>query len=602
MPLDGLLLSMFELFTSNATNEASNKLKNGDVANEAFSEIIKRDLHYIKTKLHNLSKIDLCSSFDNMEEGFLQLFECFYEVQRNEECKEASNNDDSQSTCIATRYELSSEIQRSKVFELARDRFKESNKKVTEAFNIKKSTLEDRIFAIIVKIVAQIFECPEHPTNIINLCLTYIERLHQLDGVREMFSVFIGGGFKSRLKKSQRKENMKSVILLNHHLYQFIARINNNHDHLSTWPIIELRDGKVFNSMCDWGKIFTLEDWGKELIESSREMGKMKAIMFQIMKKMIENLHVQVLTSPNEGMLNPVRGDILIADGLKGESSKSFEIFSWKEEKWFDIASMKNKHNNASSFIYNDNLFVVGGFLCKSIETLNLNQLPLTWKTFPQELPCEYFSHQTVVYKQQILHIGGYGADKGASALISEIQITDSTSDVLKQLCQMPEPRKDHGAEIVDDKVLIFGGRRKFAEDAVSSVLEFDPRTLTFKEMPPLPHPLYGMATVRWRDQVVLLGGRNDGREILSSVIMYDSKTGKITVLPSMLERRLRCCAVITGDTIAVMGGMIEKIERLKSVECFEMGSSSSWTYLPSMNEPRAEAIAEFLPSGQKYV
>ena len=82
---------------------------------------------------------------------------------------------------------------------------------------------------------------------------------------------------------------------------------------------------------------------------------------------------------------------------------------------------------------------------------------------------------------------------------------------------------------------------------------------------------------------------------------MYDCKTGKITVLPSMLEKRWGCCAVITGNTIVVMGGMNEKGERLKSVECFTMGGSK-WEYLPAMNKDRWYAVAEVLPSTRKYV
>ncbi|XP_046841991.1 uncharacterized protein LOC124436108 [Xenia sp. Carnegie-2017] len=108
------------------------------------------------------------------------------------------------------------------------------------------------------------------------------------------------------------------------------------------------------------------------------------------------------------------------------------------------------------------------------------------------------------------------------------------------------------------------------------------------------------MATVRWRDQVVLLGG-NDGREALNSVVMYDINNGKITFLPSMLEKRYGCCAVITDDTIIVMGGVNDKGEYLKSVECLKMGSNFSWTYLPSMKKPRSQAIAEVLPFGPKY-
>ena len=82
---------------------------------------------------------------------------------------------------------------------------------------------------------------------------------------------------------------------------------------------------------------------------------------------------------------------------------------------------------------------------------------------------------------------------------------------------------------------------------------------------------------------------------------MYDCKTGKITVLPSMLEKRFGCCAVITGNTIGVMGGTNEKMEDLKSVECFTIGGST-WQYLPDMNKDRFWAVAEVLPSTRKYV
>jgi hypothetical protein len=82
---------------------------------------------------------------------------------------------------------------------------------------------------------------------------------------------------------------------------------------------------------------------------------------------------------------------------------------------------------------------------------------------------------------------------------------------------------------------------------------------------------------------------------------MYDCKTGKTTALPSMLENRKSCCAVITGNIIVVMGGVNEKHEDLSSVECFTMGGST-WEYLPAMNKARDGAVAEVLPPTRKYV
>jgi hypothetical protein len=162
----------------------------------------------------------------------------------------------------------------------------------------------------------------------------------------------------------------------------------------------------------------------------------------------------------------------------------------------------------------------------------------------------------------------------------------------------MPQPRVFHGAEAFEDKVLILGGED--GDDVLDSVLEFDPEKNECKELPLLPHPIQGMATVRWRDQVVVLGGRDKDGQVLNDVFMYDCKTGKITALPSMLEKRSDCCAVITGNTIVVMGGENDD-EFFSSVECFTMGGST-WKYLPSMNKNRFQAFAEVLPSTRKCV
>ena len=122
--------------------------------------------------------------------------------------------------------------------------------------------------------------------------------------------------------------------------------------------------------------------------------------------------------------------------------------------------------------------------------------------------------------------------------------------------------------------------------NTLDSVLEFDVKKNQVKKMARLPCALLGMATVRWRDKVVVLGGRDGEDNTLNDVYMYDCKTGKITALPPMLEKRYLCCAVITGDTIVVMVGMNENCHNLSSVECFTMGGST-WEYLPAMNEAR---------------
>ncbi len=347
-----------------------------------------------------------------------------------------------------------------------------------------------------------------------------------------------------------------------------------------------------------------VKDTKDNLDKVNKDVDEIKAMMTQILEKLNMLELANELPSPAEGMLNSPREEILIAGGYGDYGSnpgKSTEIYSWEKKCWLEVSPMSEDHKGASSFIYNDQLFVVGGEHSKTIETLDLNELPLKWTKFRAELPYACSVHQTVVYQQNVINIGGYNYDKREySNVISELQITQLTSPcTIKKLCQMPEPRGYHGAEVFEDKVLILGGYT--AGNTTDSVLEIDPKRNECKEMPKLPFPLKRMATVRWRDEVVVLGGLDKDNQELNDVFMYNSKTGKTTALPSMLEKRWCCCAVITGNTIVVMGGVNEKGEYLSSVECFTMGSST-WECLPAMNKARWRAVAEVLPSTRKYV
>ena len=111
-----------------------------------------------------------------------------------------------------------------------------------------------------------------------------------------------------------------------------------------------------------------------------------------------------------------------------------------------------------------------------------------------------------------------------------------------------------------------------------------------------MPRAVSKMATVRWGDKVVVIGGSDKDDKVLSDVLMYDSKTGESNVLPSMLHKRRGCSAIITGNVIVVMGGWNEKDKQLSSVECFTLGGNS-WKELPPMIQPRYLASAVVMPS-----
>ena len=293
-----------------------------------------------------------------------------------------------------------------------------------------------------------------------------------------------------------------------------------------------------------------------------------------------------------------LRDDIIIIAGYDSHltAKKSVERFSWKKNLWERIASLDVGRVCVTSFIFGDELYVVGGRDRKEIIALNLKNKPVNWTLLDAKLPGLYEGHCTLVYQNRLILIGGREMSLGIyDNRISEVLLTPPYT--VKMLCQMPQQRIFSAAVLFEDSVLIFGGRTNDNyESALSSVLEFDLNTNKCRTLSPLPCAISGVETVHWGEKVVLIGGRNDQGKILNQVLMYDSTTERIDVLPSMLEARVAPCAVITGNMIVVMGGASAEQRDLSSVEGFVLGGYS-WDYLPHLNEGRSGATAELVPA-----
>ena len=329
----------------------------------------------------------------------------------------------------------------------------------------------------------------------------------------------------------------------------------------------------------------------KKMGKTAADVDDLKRMMIQMFEKLrfLENT-IQISSAVNYAS-NAFLEDILVAGGWDSDNNrlKSVERFSWKKYVWERVSSMNIGRVGPTSFVYENQVFVLGGCFGPSIEVLNLNEDPPKWKLSETTLPYNCSLLRSVVYQ-------------GRAVLFCACSRSDYCTELClsppytcKQLCEMPEPlRKEHTVVAFKYKVFIFGGKDVEDGNLLEDVLEFDFTTREFKVMPSLPSAIINMAGVRWGDQAVLIGGYGkDGPA--KKVLMYDSKTGKTTELPSMLEERSGCAAVITGNTIVVLGGKGES-GRVRSVEAFTLGGYS-WRYLPVMNDIRSVLTATVLPT-----
>ena len=273
-----ILSSTVGLLWNKARDKTAESLKDGDITDAKLREIVVRELNDIKTKLDGLSRSYLLSSYSFLQEGIQLLNVCLDKFEQKAVVNEG--NDDrgetlrmpsgGESDILNEALELSQAMGKlqivSKEFESAKGRFKDARKRATDVFYNEGLNIQDRIFAAKLRVVSEILECLDNPDTAASSCLLFLEKLHGLPAVREIFSVYMDGGVKSFFKKTERAENVKSVRMINYVLYRFVSKLSTKHCSTLTWPTIQL-PGRSFNLIWDLREISTRESWGKDLIQ-----------------------------------------------------------------------------------------------------------------------------------------------------------------------------------------------------------------------------------------------------------------------------------------------------------------------------------------------
>ena len=285
---------------------------------------------------------------------------------------------------------------------------------------------------------------------------------------------------------------------------------------------------------------------------------------------------------------NTASGDkenIIVAGGSETES---VEMFNWRQRTWSPLQSLPKKRFGATSFVCNNHVTIAGGYCSGRVDDMirmNINPNPdlsMHWSECPVKLPAKLTFHSSVLYNDHLIVTGGFDGN-AVSDCIHDVQLVPPYT--VKTLSRMPEPRQSHGMEIFDDNLLIVGGIRTGSfQESLSSVVVYDIKKNECKQLAPLPYEVSKMATVRWGDNIVVIGGRDKRNNTLDTVIIYNVKTEQSHLLPSMRCKRRGCTAVAIGNNIVVLGGYGGR--DLISVEAFNF-ERNTWEELPEMSQAR---------------
>ena len=309
---------------------------------------------------------------------------------------------------------------------------------------------------------------------------------------------------------------------------------------------------------------------------------QMKDVLVKMEEKKEENAR-KVRNAPSGD-----RENIIVAGG---DENDSVEMFNWRQRTWSPLQSMPKERDGATSFVYNNQVVIAGGFCygygyVDDMIRMNVDPLPdlsIHWSECPVKLPAKLAYHSSVLYDNKLMVTGGRDG-YATSDKIHEVQVVPPYT--VKTLSRMPEPRQDHCTEIFDDSLLIVGGRTTgVCQNSLRSVVLYDIKNNACKLLAPLPYEVSLMASVRWGDNVVVVGGADKRSTPLNTVIMYNVKTEQSHMLPPMRCKRWGCTAVVVGNNIVVLGGYGGRRD-LKSVESFNF-ERNSWEQLPEMSQAR---------------
>ena len=343
----------------------------------------------------------------------------------------------------------------------------------------------------------------------------------------------------------------------------------------------------------------------KEMDDLARRLNVVQNDMREVKEKVeqveLTQEEMAYLTKEATERYNLVTGrkKILVCGGHDGKTClNSIESYSWPENSWTLEPAMQEARASHSAFVHGREIYVSGGFNgtndTDSVQTLNVDEENLEWIKSPVKMPLKCLGHTMVRHENSAILTGGRDGDN-VSDEIYEISLNHPHDT--KLLTQMPEQRCYHSCEMIDNQVIVAGGRTsRYIKDAKNTVYVYDMNNNECKTLPPLPFAISDMASVSYKGNVILIGDVNEKAQTLNSVVMYDVKTGKIKMLPCLNHKRTASAAVITGNVIIVMGGYdYETKTQLSSVECLDL-SSNVWRELSPMKAKRAWTTAVMKP------
>ena len=182
------------ILSEKARRGIAERLKDGDVTDEECRHLIVSELDDIKSKLDGLARKNFLSSLLFQQEGINGFYQSLFQMDSNESTAnstkqaalfEATSSTDTSSDSVMdeavalVNAMTSLKLSANDCFKSAIESFKLAHEKATEAFCNEALSIEDRIQATQIRMMARILEKLKDPDASVSDCLQYLKQLYR---------------------------------------------------------------------------------------------------------------------------------------------------------------------------------------------------------------------------------------------------------------------------------------------------------------------------------------------------------------------------------------------------------------------------------------
>ncbi|PFX21634.1 hypothetical protein AWC38_SpisGene13872 [Stylophora pistillata] len=252
--------SVFEivlgLLGDNIRGKMAEKLRDGDVFDEEFRDLVITENNEIKSMLKGLSRKDLRESIIVFKEGIEILFEFFDKAGFHREYRDDAETEQATRNIALSLTQEMKKLDRkylddstTQYLSEAKKRFKQAREKATGAFANEALNMSDRLLATRYRIMATILETLDSLELALVPCRACIRDLNCLAAVQNSFGAQVTTrgikAVKSLFRKKERGRLISSVCHMNRVLYE-VSRIVLGRCPLEmAWPSVDTGEGKV---------------------------------------------------------------------------------------------------------------------------------------------------------------------------------------------------------------------------------------------------------------------------------------------------------------------------------------------------------------------